>query len=228
MDYSIQKIWFTADSHFGHNNIIKYCHRPFESTDEMDDVLIQNINNHVQPNDFLYHMGDWCHWHGNKNKEHLERMKYYRNRIKCKNIHLITGNHDPRYSDGRIKNECREFFSSAQEIKAINVYYKANDEDRIKIKIILCHYAMTVWDGSHYGSWNLYGHSHFTLSDDPNKLSIDVGVDAVASRLGQQNCTNIKQITDTNVLKPENYRPMCLGEIYTIMQTKSFEPTKRR
>ena len=37
--------------------------------------------------------------------------------------------------------------------------------------VVLCHYAMRVWDRSHYGSWHLYGHSHGNLppwkSDSP-------------------------------------------------------------
>jgi calcineurin-like phosphoesterase family protein len=36
---------------------------------------------------------------------------------------------------------------------------------------------MKVWNGSHKGDWQLYGHSHGTLPDDPNALSCDVGVD---------------------------------------------------
>ena len=28
------QVWFTADTHFGHGNIIKYCQRPFMSREE--------------------------------------------------------------------------------------------------------------------------------------------------------------------------------------------------
>jgi len=41
--------------------------------------------------------------------------------------------------------------------------------------IVACHYAMRVWPRSHYGSWNLYGHSHGNLK--PIGLQHDVGVD---------------------------------------------------
>jgi calcineurin-like phosphoesterase family protein len=43
--------------------------------------------------------------------------------------------------------------------------------------IVMCHYAMRVWNRSHRGAWMLYGHSHGSLPDDPGALSIDVGVD---------------------------------------------------
>lgn len=44
-------------------------------------------------------------------------------------------------------------------------------------RIVLCHYAMRVWDQSHYGTWHLHGHSHGTLPDIKEMLSCDVGVD---------------------------------------------------
>ena len=43
--------WFTADTHFGHTNIIKYYSRPFATEREMDEVLIANWNAIVQKND---------------------------------------------------------------------------------------------------------------------------------------------------------------------------------
>ena len=51
-------IWFGSDHHFGHKNIIPYCNRPFESTEEMDEMLIQWHNELVKPNDIFYHLGD--------------------------------------------------------------------------------------------------------------------------------------------------------------------------
>lgn len=41
--------------------------------------------------------------------------------------------------------------------------------------IVLCHYALRVWDQSHYGAWHLYGHSHGNLPSQG--LSFDVGID---------------------------------------------------
>ena len=42
-------IWFTADTHFGHENIIKHCGRPFQSANHMDAVLIENLWARVGP-----------------------------------------------------------------------------------------------------------------------------------------------------------------------------------
>ena len=36
-------VYFTADSHFGHANIIKHCDRPFESVEKMYEEIIARL-----------------------------------------------------------------------------------------------------------------------------------------------------------------------------------------
>ena len=52
------EMFFTGDHHFGHANIIKYCNRPFNSVEEMDEMLIDEWNYVVNPDDIVYHLGD--------------------------------------------------------------------------------------------------------------------------------------------------------------------------
>lgn len=144
-------IYFTSDTHFGHTNIIKYCDRPFSSVGEMDQVLIDNINAVVKESDVLWHLGDWA----------FRNHRKYRDRIVCRNIHLILGNHD------RLNLDDHNGFASVQEFKELKFDGK---------HIVLCHYALRVWNKCHRGSWHLYGHSHSTLPDLGNK-SFDCGVD---------------------------------------------------
>ena len=54
------KYWFTADTHLGHQNIIKYCNRPFKTLDEMDTAIIRNWNERVDPDDTVLVLGDFC------------------------------------------------------------------------------------------------------------------------------------------------------------------------
>lgn len=77
-------IWVTSDTHFGHENIIKYCKRPFENADHMDEILVQNWNSLIKPNDKVYHLGDV--YFGNKGRETLQRLNGKKR--------LILGNHD--------------------------------------------------------------------------------------------------------------------------------------
>ncbi|MCA9282233.1 MAG: metallophosphoesterase, partial [Phycisphaerales bacterium] len=86
-------IYFTADTHFGHANIIKHSRRPFASVEEMDAAIIDDINSLVAPHDWLYHLGDFSFRGGNP--------AAYRARIRCRNMVLVLGNHDPIYADGR-------------------------------------------------------------------------------------------------------------------------------
>jgi hypothetical protein len=52
--------WFTADFHLGHRNILRYCNRPFQSTGEMDEAILGNLNSRVGQSDVLYFLGDFC------------------------------------------------------------------------------------------------------------------------------------------------------------------------
>ena len=152
--------FFTADTHLGHRNIIRYTNRPFATLEEMDEVIISNINSRVRSNDILYHLGDVAFGDRNKVVSYLER-------INCKRIHLILGNHDKVIRKNLTFFE--KYFESIHDFKEIKTLCGQ--------EITLCHYALRTWRKSHYGAWSLFGHSHGSLPDNPNALSWDVGVD---------------------------------------------------
>ena len=54
----MNKVFFTADMHFGHENVIGFDGRPFASADEMDSELIKRWNNKVGKGDLVYVLGD--------------------------------------------------------------------------------------------------------------------------------------------------------------------------
>jgi calcineurin-like phosphoesterase family protein len=78
-------VWLISDTHFGHENIIKYCNRPFKNAAEMDATIISRWNDVVKPQDHVYHLGDVA-----VSQETLNRV------MPCLNGHLrlILGNHD--------------------------------------------------------------------------------------------------------------------------------------
>ena len=192
----MSNIYFTSDTHWGHANIIKYSKRPFLfdpsrgfvdrnlDVDRMDEALIKNWNSVVRPEDTVYHLGDFAFY-----KDQRKTINVLR-RLNGNKI-LIRGNHD-KYLEQDVLNM----------FGAVHSYYelKVPDRDVGKQMIILCHYAMRVWNKSHHGSWMLYGHSHGTLPDDPNSLSFDAGSDC------------------------HGYTPISYEQVKKIMSKKTFKP----
>ena len=83
-----KKIWFIADFHFGHGNVIKYCNRPFKTITEMNNALIKNYNKVVGKNDICYILGD-ISWLNRKSTTQIIKSL---NGFKF----LIKGNHDKK------------------------------------------------------------------------------------------------------------------------------------
>lgn len=150
-------IFFTADNHFGHNNIISYEKRPFENAHEMDEVMIKRWNEVVKAKDHVYHLGDVSL----RNPKNTEIIL---NRLNGK-IYLIKGNHDK----SACKPECAKRFEWVKD------YYYLHLPD--KNKIALMHYCMRVWDRKHHGAWHLFGHSHSNLKEVEGEFALNVGVD---------------------------------------------------
>jgi len=175
-----QQVWFVSDTHFGHKNILEYSHRPFDTIEVHDEALIERWNDRVRPGDLVYHLGDFalCDEAGAiAIAKRLSGQKY-----------LIFGNHDKRL------RKSKPFLSQwiwARDLEGIVV-----SEQRI----VLCHFAMLTWNQSHRGAWQLHGHSHGSLHDDPRALRLDAGVDCW------------------------NYGPVSFEEIRDRMATKTFEP----
>ena len=85
----LKNTWLTSDTHFFHENILKYCNRPFGSIEEMNEGLVKNWNSVVKPDDHVYHLGDFCFGNVEKWNWCLEPGRLNGH------IHLILGNHDP-------------------------------------------------------------------------------------------------------------------------------------
>lgn len=155
--------WFTGDMHFGHKNILKYCPRPWDDVDAMDEGLIERWNTMVQPGDAVYILGDVAFCGPDKATRLVQRLNG--------KLYLIVGNHDERNLKSEMFRSC---FLWIEQLKEIRV----RDETAHHgwQAIVLCHYAMRVWNRSHYGVPQVHGHSHATLP--PLGRSLDVGVDA--------------------------------------------------
>lgn len=77
-------IWVISDTHFGHDNIIQYCGRPFANAELMDECLVENWNNVVKDGDIVYHLGDV--YFGVNGRDTISKLKGRKR--------LVLGNHD--------------------------------------------------------------------------------------------------------------------------------------
>jgi calcineurin-like phosphoesterase family protein len=96
-----QKLFVTSDTHYNHKNICRGVTnwrtadgeipisqtRDFKNLDHMNDAIVNKINEVIGQDDILIHLGDWS-FGG------FESIKEFRDRLICKNIYLIYGNHD--------------------------------------------------------------------------------------------------------------------------------------
>lgn len=161
----MSRFFFTSDHHFGHAKIIKYANRKFAATmEEMNEKLVSRWNAVVRPEDVVYHLGDFSLTKPDEAARFASRLNGTK--------HIIWGNHDKNL---RNYAEFLAQFASNGDLRTIRVP-DASVEGGSQI-VVLCHYALKVWDRSHYGSWSLFGHSHGSMPDDQHSLSMDIGVD---------------------------------------------------
>jgi len=90
MDAKESKIFLVSDLHLDHDNIIRYCKRPFRDAREMNNVLIRNWNDTIREGDLVYFLGDLAFGRGSRTTE------YYLQHLNGKKI-IIRGNHDREY-----------------------------------------------------------------------------------------------------------------------------------
>lgn len=160
------RIWFTADQHFGHANIIKFCNRPFADIDEMDATLIANWNKVVKPGDTVFHLGDFTL--GDQAVAHGYFIQLNGN------IHILS---NPWHHDKRWINQYPGMYTRTGDIEILPALVVAEmpHGEGHPHAITLCHYPFAEWDRKHYGAWCLHGHSHGKHKGEG--YIFDVGVD---------------------------------------------------
>lgn len=192
-----QRLFFTSDTHYSHSNICsattKWTEssnltREFKSLDHMNQTLVDNINNAVGENDILIHLGDWS-FGG------FEKIKEFRSRIVCKNIHLVLGNHDHHIENN--KENIQELFSSVNHYLRLEVRKPVSKNMMERFYFVCMHYPIASWENMNQNVIHLHGHVHL-----PSNLRVaegkamDVGVDG------------------------NNLQPLSLGEILMIMKDR--------
>lgn len=149
------KLFLTSDTHFNHEAIIKFCDRPFENVEEMNQKLIENWNKKVPQDGLVFHLGDFA-WGGG-----YEAWKKIREQLNG-DIILIKGNHEMKNLSSTAEQELFKF-SAWQMIIEV--------EGR---KVLLNHYPFLCYAGVYRDPkglvYNAYGHVH----SGPNKKGQDI------------------------------------------------------
>lgn len=167
MKLTTSNLWFTSDTHYGHTNICRGVSqwgsinsegvfevnepatRDFLTVDYMNNQIVSNINSVVDANDWLVHLGDWS-FGG------FEKIEEFREKINCKNITLIMGNHDQHIQSN--KSDIQKLFTHVSHYEELSVTREKKSDKNAKF--ILCHYPIISWNGQHKGTKMLHGHQH--------------------------------------------------------------------
>jgi len=139
-------IFFTADQHFGHFNIIHYCKRPFRDVPEMNNALTNNWNETVSNSDIVFILGDFAMRHQNEYASQLNGQKVF-----------LCGNHDKRWELSSlflISNGLHIFMQHSPYLKEVpdgtelilcgHVHHNWKIKDWNKIPIV--NVGVDVWD----------------------------------------------------------------------------------
>lgn len=140
------KIFYIADAHVQHKNVLRFDNRPFETIEENDEAIMKNWNSVVGKDDLVYTLGD-MHW--GKADEVYEYVKQLNGRKVC-----IRGNHTLKQFPAKLRN----LFEDVCDYKEII------DNGR---HVILCHYPIPFYKADYNPkTYMLYGHVHTTIEND--------------------------------------------------------------
>lgn len=170
-------VWFTADLHFCHKNILKHQKKRIEAMNlESDEDIIGHdkfIRNmwlsKVKRGDHVFVLGDLIM----SNRDTAVRILHSLKQNGC-HIHLIVGNHD------KATQNLTNMFNSIDLIKVVDFkksVFPFLDED---FTCVLCHYPMKSWPRKCHGAVNLFGHIHDNspwVDTETDDLCLNVGID---------------------------------------------------
>ena len=161
-----ENVWFTSDTHFGHENIIRFCNRPFINAAEMNAELIRRWRETVPDDGIIFHLGDFAHGSSRLWNDILNALPGHK--------YLILGNHDMK--------AIRQGFMSHFELVTQQMTIRVGGQ-----AIVLNHNPFICYGGSYRDVWQLFGHVHsgpasHTGLDHPRLKMLfprqyDVGVD---------------------------------------------------
>ena len=171
-----RKLYFCSDLHYNHANAIKFGNRPFNSVDEMNESILNELQTKLRPNDILFTLGD-DFWRMKEND-----IISIIDSLPTKNLYKIMGNHD-KYGYYMCGGNVGKKYKVLADIIDMSVKYG----DKI-YSLNLCHYPIYDFNRMYHGALHLFGHVHGNLDEELStnpRLMVDVGYDGkLAKRVG--------------------------------------------
>jgi calcineurin-like phosphoesterase family protein len=196
-----QKVFFSSDFHGYHKNICRGTTtwdlkehgghdstRDFATVEEMNECILKGINSTVDQDDWLVFLGDFT-FGGEEN------IKKFRERVLCKNIIYILGNHDSHIAN---KKEHQELFESVHSYLELVVSSSKYGKQTYN----LFHFPLEIWNKGHHNRILLFGHCHGSFQGEGRRM--DVGIDNAKKILGE-------------------YRPFSQEDIERYMKGRTFQ-----
>ena len=150
----MRDIFIISDTHFGHDNILKFLKedkshvREFASTEEMNERMVENWNSVVKDGDIVYHLGDVYFGQGHSVLPRLKGSK-----------RLVLGNHDNGKSEHILKHFQKVMvWRMFPEFDCLLSHVPVHDSALYKVK------------------YNLHGHVHHNSLQDPRYVNCCVEV----------------------------------------------------
>jgi calcineurin-like phosphoesterase family protein len=204
-----QRVFFTSDTHYNHaqicrgttkwtnNGSIAFLEqtRDFNTLEEMNDHLVSNINEKVGEKDILFSLGDWSFAGEDTGVSGLPQIWNFRQRIKCRNIYAVLGNHDHHIGKNKVLPNChrvdskiidggyegiagtlpvttQELFKGVYDLLELEVVRSlGKNQKSIRKRYFLSHYPIQSWKDMNQGVIHLHGHVHL-----PPHRKLDVGL----------------------------------------------------
>lgn len=169
-------IWFTSDQHYYHENVIRYCNRPYKTVEEMNEDLVRRHNEVVKPGDTVYHLGDFSLSH--------RAVTVFLHRLNGEH-HLIAGNHDHchplHYKKDTKGEQMRKLYHEAG-FKSIKLTHSMEIAGQ---SVTMCHLPLSVdqYDRPRFKNyrpdtegWLLCGHVHQHWKVRGKQINVGVDV----------------------------------------------------
>lgn len=166
-------VFFMSDLHYGHKNILEIDKRPYNTIEDMNSYIVEELKTKLRPSDVLFDLGD-LFW----KSTNIKICKEVLDSIGTENIYKIMGNHDPykHYYTTEKTNNLVDKFKVISDILDIHIKY-GNSEYLVS----LCHYPILDFNHMYHGGLHIYGHTHGHTDNWVNsesRLMVDVGFSA--------------------------------------------------